>query len=277
MSRPATPQFELDRQDRVVPERRSALGVLGKNAISAVGSPAVWIPSVVLVVLTIIFRWTDADMALVGRFFAGVESGKEFADRWPLMEAQPWKALYDWGVYPAWILGGGGLLLWIVSFPWQKLEPWRDEGLFYGLLLIIGPGLIINGALKPYWGRPRPNNIVPFGGDREFLPVWEWGRGQDESSFPSGHASTGFYLMAPAFVYYRRRRRLALAFLVLGLISGSVMGLARVVAGGHFPSDVVWAGGIVYFTALLIAAPFRFGDEVPPFWKRAAPAVGRIS
>jgi membrane-associated phospholipid phosphatase len=33
------------------------------------------------------------------------------------------------------------------------------------------------------------------------------------------------------------------------------------VAGGHFPSDVLWAGGIIYFAALLLAAPFRFGRE----------------
>jgi len=33
------------------------------------------------------------------------------------------------------------------------------------------------------------------------------------------------------------------------------------VAGGHFPSDVLFAGAIVYFTALALAAPFRFGRD----------------
>ena len=170
-----------------------------------------------LLVLTIVFRFTDADMALVRPFFAGTVPGDQFPDRWPLMIAFPWKTLYDWGVYPGWILGSGGLIVWIASFFWQKLEHWRDQGLFYGLLLIIAPGIIVNGVLKPYWGRPRPNNVIAFGGQREFLPVWVFGHGQEESSFPSGHASMGFFLMAPAFVYYRRRPRLALAFLLLGL------------------------------------------------------------
>ena len=244
------------------------LPLLGKKAISAIRSPVVWIPALVLAVLTVIFRFTDADMALVRPFCVDNAVGSELSDRWPLMDAYPWKALYDWGIYPAWILGGGGLVVWLASFVWLKLEPWRDTGLFYGLLLILGPGVLINGVLKPYWGRPRPNNVAALGGEREFLPVWEWGQGQEESSFPSGHASTGFYLMAPAFVCYRRRPRLALAFLLLGIVSGTVMGLARMVAGGHFPSDVVWAGGIVYFVALVIAAPFRFGDDIPPIWKR---------
>jgi lipid A 4'-phosphatase len=261
MTRIATSQFEPDGPDGCGVERRGIIGTLGRNTISVIRSPAVWIPALVLIALTVVFRSTDADMALVRPFFAGSGAHDQCLDRWPLMATYPWKALYDWGVYPAWILGGGGLVVWIVSFFWLKLERWRDQGLFYGLLLIIGPGVIVNGVLKPYWNRPRPNAIVPFGGQREFLPLWEWGRGRDELSFPSGHAAMGFYLMAPAFVYYRRRPRLALAFLLLGLSGGGVIGLARIVAGGHFPSDVVWAGGFVYFIALAIAAPFKFGQE----------------
>ncbi len=222
---------------------------------------AVWIPAVLLIVLTLIFRFTDADRACVRPFFAGHVAGDEFSDRWPMMVTYPWKALYDWGVYPAWILGCGGLVVWVVSFFWLRLERWRDPGLFLGLLLMLGPGILVNGLLKPYWGRPRPNALVEFGGQRKFLPVWQCGIGQDESSFPSGHASMGFFLMAPAFVFRRRRPRLALAFLLLGIVSGSVIGLARMVAGGHFPTDVIWAGGFVYFLALLIALPFRFDRQ----------------
>jgi membrane-associated PAP2 superfamily phosphatase len=73
----------------------------------------------------------------------------------------------------------------------------------------------------------------------------------------------GFYLMVPAFLCYRRRPGLAAGFLLLGLASGTVMGIARIVAGCHFPSDVLWAGGVVYFTALVLAAPFRFGLGAP--------------
>lgn len=268
MSRIATSQVDTDCREDVVAGGCGGPGCLGKAAISSLCSPFVWVPASLLIALTAFFRFTDADMAVVRQFFSGGGAGSSFAERWPLVNAYPWRVLYDWGIYPAWILGCGGLVLWVASFLWLKLEPWRDAGLFYGLLLLIGPGILVNSVLKPYWGRPRPNNVDQFGGQLEFLPVLEWGRGQDESSFPSGHASTGFYLMAPAFVCYRRRRRLAIAFLLLGLASGGVIGLARIVAGGHFPSDVLWACGIVYFTALVLAAPFRFGDDVPPIWKR---------
>ena len=40
------------------------------------------------------------------------------------------------------------------------------------------------------------------------------------------------------------------------------MGTARVVQGGHFPSDVVWAGGFTYLTGLGLSYFFRFDNEM---------------
>ena len=148
----------------------------------------------------------------------------------------------------------------------------RDPGLFFALLLIIGPGIVVNGLFKPFWNRPRPHATIPFGGPRDFVAVWQRGSGQDDSSFPSGHAAMGFYLMAPAMVCYRRRPRLAAAFLLLGIAAGTVIGSARIVAGCHFASDVLWSGGLVYFTALLLAAPFRFGQGEPVWAKTPVPS-----
>ena len=231
--------------------------------ISVVRRPAVWIPAVVLAAATVAFWSTDLDVALVRPFFSGYVVPHDGGIReFPLGQAQPWKGLYDWGPIPAWILGVGGLLVWVASFVWKRLRPWRDPGLFYVLLLIIGPGILVNCVFKPFWSRPRPQATTAFGVERTFLAVWQRGHGEDDSSFPSGHAAMGFYLMAPAFVYWRRRPWLAVAFVLLGLTSGAVIGLARMVAGGHFPSDILWAGGIVYFTALALAAPFHFGRIV---------------
>ena len=51
----------------------------------------------------------------------------------------------------------------------------RDPGLFFALMLAIGPGVIVNGVFKPFWGRPRPHDTIPFGGERDFLPVFQKG------------------------------------------------------------------------------------------------------
>jgi lipid A 4'-phosphatase len=230
---------------------------IATKLLSVCRHPAVWIPAALLAAATVLFWCTNLDVAIVRLFYSSDPSRRGFL----LTNTQPWKTLYDWGVYPAWLLGGGGLVVWIASFFWAKLKDWRDPGLFFALLLIVGPGILVNWVFKPCWCRPRPHTTAAFGGPREFLPVWQFGSGDDDFSFPSGHAATGFYLMAPAFVCHRRRPRLAVAFVLLGLIAGTTIGLARVVAGGHFPSDVLWSGGIVYFTALALAAPFRFGRE----------------
>jgi lipid A 4'-phosphatase len=220
-------------------------------------TPPVWIPLLLLGALTLMFRLTDIDLQLAQWFF------RDSIPHWPLGETPACLWLYNYGIYPAWILGFGGLAVWALALSWRTVRPFRDEGLFLFLVLILGPGLLVNCVAKPYFGRPRPLDTKPFGGPKEYLPVLATGADVAGvcNSFPSGHASTGFYLMAPAFVLYRRRTRWAAAFLLIGLAAGCTMGLVRMAAGGHFASDVVWAGGIVYFTALLLAAAFRFSTR----------------
>ena len=249
--------------------RTTAMTPIATRLVSVCRHRAVWIPAAVLAIATALFWTTDLDQAIVRQFFSGDKAIPDIAARFPHGDEQPWKSLYVWGVYPAWILGCGGIVVWVVSFFWTKLAAWRDPGLFFALLLIIGPGILVNSVLKPYWSRPRPHATKTFKScddpddpPRDFVPVWRRGLSVDDSSFPSGHAATGFYLMAPAFVFYRRRPWLAAGFLLLGLACGTIIGLARVVAGGHFPSDVLWAGGLVYFVALALAQPFKFSRPV---------------
>jgi membrane-associated PAP2 superfamily phosphatase len=208
-------------------------------------SRTVALPLLVVLALTATFRASDLDLAICRIFYDA--DGRS----WPFLNAEPFRTLYYHGTTPAWILGLGGLALWLAGWPFQPSI--RRSGLFFALMLAIGPGLMVNVILKPCWHRPRPNQVVHFGGDQDFLPVLRVGQpgsGEYLRSFPSGHASMGFYLMAPAFVLRRRKPMLAYAFLLLGLAAGLVMGLSRVAQGRHFLSDVVWSGAMVYFTAI---------------------------
>jgi uncharacterized protein len=122
--------------------------IIVKWLFAVVGKPAVWIPAMLLIATTTFFRFTDADLALSSCFFAGHGSSDNLAMAWPNRTVQPWTALYDWGIYPAWVLGRGGLATWVVSFYWGRLRTWRDPGLFLASMLVIGPGVIVNGVFN---------------------------------------------------------------------------------------------------------------------------------
>jgi lipid A 4'-phosphatase len=186
---------------------------------------------------------TGLDLDLERRFYL-VGAG------WGLTEVNPWRFLYHYGVFPAYLLAGSALALLVAGFFWAGAYPWRKSALFLVLLMALGPGLLVNSVFKDHWGRPRPRQMQSFGGDRQFHQVWERGEGGLGRSFPSGHASAAFYLMAPYFVLRARNRRLARLALLAGACYGVFMGVARMAQGGHFASDVLWAGGMVYLVGL---------------------------
>ena len=118
----------------------------------------------------------------------------------------------------------------VASFVWKSCRPYRDRCAFLALVLALGPGLIVNGLLKPNWNRPRPCDITEFGGTVDFVHVLNPGVEGERvhHSFPSGHASMGFYLLAPAFLFSRSQWRRSLTFLLLGLSFGFVIGISRI-------------------------------------------------
>jgi len=142
------------------------------------------------------------------------------------------------------------VLLIMLVLPWFKrsLLPTRKYSGFLLLVLLIGPGIIVHPILKDNWDRPRPRDVQQFGGEREFTPAFviteQPGRNQ---SFASGHGAMGFFFMAFAWVFRQRR------YLIAGLVIGTIVSMGRVVQGGHFLSDVVTAGFIVYFTAQVLS------------------------
>jgi membrane-associated PAP2 superfamily phosphatase len=197
-----------------------------------------------LVVSTVLIAWTGADLALSAPFY------KEGA--WPIGYHTPWQILYRLDRIPAFALALFGLAASTASFFRPDLQNWRRGGVFLILLLALGPGLLVNAVFKDHWGRPRPREIVQFGGKKQFLQPWQKGEDSTGRSFPSGHASAAFYMSAPFFIYRRNNRRRARVWLIGGLIFGVFMSIARITQGAHFLSDILWAWGMVYLMALAL-------------------------
>jgi lipid A 4'-phosphatase len=119
--------------------------------------------------------------------------------------------------------------------------------IYVTLVCLIGPGLIVHSVIKDNFGRARPNEIVQFGGEKKYTAAFEVSNQCSRNcSFVSGHASVGFMFLALAFLYEGRKKTfMSLIAVALGLI----IGLARVIKGDHYLSDVIFAGAVVYLTA----------------------------
>lgn len=201
-------------------------------------------PLVILGVATALIAWSGADLKLSSLFCIG--------GQWPVGDLQPWQALYKLDRIPSLAIGLGGLCSVLTGLLYQKRRSWIRPGLFLVVLLAFGPGLLVNSVFKEYWGRPRPREIVQFGGTKAFLHPWQKGAAHKGRSFPSGHSSAAFYMTAPYFVYRRKNRKAARLWLIGGLGFGLVMSIARIAQGGHFFSDNLWAWGMVHLLAVML-------------------------
>ena len=113
--------------------------------------------------------------------------------------------------------------------------------------MAVGPGLVANVVLKDNWGRARPRSVVEFGGTKHFTPALiPAGECARNCSFVSGEASSAFVpFFAAALSPPQFRRMLFGAGLVIGLAAG----LVRISQGGHFLSDILFAGIFMALTA----------------------------
>jgi membrane-associated PAP2 superfamily phosphatase len=214
-----------------------------------------------LLAVSCILWITDADRRLAS-FILGAEKVDPVGNKfWPAGRAFPWNLLYLCGPVPAFILAGTALTGLIGGFFVPRLARCRKKTLFVLLFIALGPGLVVNVLLKDQLGRARPREVIEYGGDKPFTQFWQTGNAGRNGSFPSGHAAIAFFVIAPWFVLRDEKKKPAVLFLVTGLSFGTLVGIARILQGGHFISDVIWSAGLVYLTGGLLALALGFGRE----------------
>ncbi len=147
-----------------------------------------------------------------------------------------------------------GCLVWVLVpprfMPQGWATRWRRRAMALLAVLLLGLGLSVNWALKEHVGRPRPVHISVFGGPHTYQPVGQISRAcETNCSFVSGHAATGFVLLGVGLAAGRSTRR---RWLLWGGLTGAVIGAGRMAQGGHFFSDIVFAGLTIWGVALLV-------------------------
>ncbi len=163
------------------------------------------------------------------------------------------RLLYDYGPWPALIVGLGAFLLWLAAMVARRerlLGVRRRVAGYLILVLLFGPGLVVNTLFKDNFGRARPVQVQEFAGERIYTPPLRiTDQCERNCSFTSGHAAAGYYFVAFSFVLAGSA---ATAAFWGGFAFGSLVGLGRVLQGGHFASDVLFSFVAVYLTSALL-------------------------
>ncbi|MEI6482869.1 MAG: phosphatase PAP2 family protein [Betaproteobacteria bacterium] len=186
--------------------------------------------------------WPELDLIVTRYFFDPLN--QEFP-----ANALPWvKWVYDdTPVINQWLglLMLSALLLQWIRPGWPGLRARRSMCAWL-LVVCIGLGFTVDWVLKDHFGRPHPYQTHVFTGDQDFVPAFHYRPlCEVNCSFVSGHAAGGFVWMAWGMWGWRRRRQ---AWLLAGVAAGSFIGAARVMQGGHFLSDVVFSGWVIWLS-----------------------------
>ncbi len=144
------------------------------------------------------------------------------------------------------------LVLYIIIFPFISMYlPVKKIYLSYKFSIkdvvfvfftfVFNLVFIVNYVLKANWGRVRPNEILQLGGKENFTAWYEYSSiCNTNCSFVSGDASVGFSLIALFFITKNK------FFLWFSLFVGLFLGSIRIMEGGHFVSDILFAGLLIY-------------------------------
>jgi lipid A 4'-phosphatase len=189
--------------------------------------------------------YPQLDLAISAPFHAMTSGNNNFSPRIypPMMLAR------DIGLWVGTVLIAPSVAALVIKLilPRRKLFVSGRAILFLIATLALGPGLLVNVLLKDHWGRPRPIDVTQFGGEEHFVAWWDpRGDCPNNCAFVSGDVAGAFWTVAPAALAPPHWRAFAYG---AALALGTGMAAMRVMAGGHFVSDTVFAG---VFTFLLI-------------------------
>ncbi len=223
----------------------------------------IWIPAFFVLLITLVIRFWDIDLRMQ-RWFWNPSEGV-----WKFTNNEIVTSIYNIGVIPALLTGLVSLAVLLLGIGREDIARYRKIAVYFILTLVIGAGIITNLLLKALWGRPRPSQLVEFGGSQSFEPVLVYMSETYGKSFPCGHATMGFFFWSVALALPRRRKGMRIGFAIFGLILGAALGFGRSVQGGHFLSDTLWAAAVMWFVSIVLFHLLQLGEQRPYIPKKA--------
>ena len=242
-------------------------------------------------ILTLYFVTTDLDIRITGLFYN--PAGTDTPTRFPVGELEPWHWFYENDRNLVYVMLAISLFFMVFGLVKKRYRPFLVYGSFIIVAYLIGPGLIVNALLKGTdigelyigWGRFRPKETVLFGGTEQYFSLWEpaFLYGGTGKSFPSGHPTSGLIFITLFFIFNNEKfisrifgepnerktliiRLVKYSGLGLSIFLGVMLGIARVVQGAHFASDVLYS---FVFTWLPTAVVYYLMYNIPKLERKA--------
>ena len=150
-----------------------------------------------------------------------------------------------------------GTVFSLKARPKGRCAAWARPLLIVGLSIALVPATIA--AIKAVTGGYSPVDLIEFGGGKPFsgffVQIWGGAGFSEGRSFPAGHASGGFALMA--LWYLPVRGVLRGLGLLAGILAGWGMGIYQLARGEHFLSHTLVCMFIAGALVLIIAGAVR--------------------
>lgn len=203
-----------------------------------------WLPLVLLALITPFASFLDLK---ISEYFYQLGNGEFVSNRF-------YHFLYHYGTLPANLTVAFAIIVFILSFFILAWKKWRYVALMLIATMLTGGWLITHEVLKEYWGRPRPKQVIEFGGSQPFRPYYSpnfFNQPEPSKSFTCGHCVSGFFFFAVGLAGRRLGNRyLYIGGMALALILGILLSWMRIALGGHFLTDILFSALIMWYSAL---------------------------
>lgn len=168
-------------------------------------------------------------------------------------------ALAAYGNFLGPLLTIASAALWLFTFYRPSWHAMRKGTLLVMLVSILSI-CIVNLVFKEIYGRPRPRQVIEFGGAERFRPIYAplWRVPNDTyKSFPSGHVSMGMLFITLGLVGWKERCYTIACFgFLLGIPLSIALGYVRMTQGAHFLSDVLASAVLVWTLSIVLIMLF---------------------
>jgi len=210
-----------------------------------------------LVIALVFGIFPELDLKLAALFYDRETASFPLQHNWLARVAR------DGAMYIAWAFVLPSIIAVIAKLirPGRRLLVPGRAAVFLIITMILSAGVLTNFSFKAFWGRPRPVAVSEFGGANHFVAWWDpRGECKRNCSFFSGEGATSFWTLAPAALAPPQWRLPAYG---AAIVFGTVTSLLRMAFGGHFFTDVAFAG-LASFTVIWLCYALMYR------WRREA-------